>query len=305
MEKIAYGGWENCYRLSNGQVELIVTGDVGPRIIHLSFVGQENEFFVYEEWLGRTGDPEWLNYGGHRLWHAPEVASRTYAPDNSPVTVQEQGDCVRFIQPVEPTTGIQKEIELTLAADAARVKVLHRLRNAGRWAVELAPWALSVMAQRSVIIIPLPPRGPHDLQNLLPTSLLTLWPYTDLTDPRWTWGTKYILLRQDPAAQTPQKIGASVPTGWVACARDGHLFVVQFDFVPGAAYPDLGCNVETFTNGRMLEVETLGPLVRLEPGATVEYVERWSLFQGVPVPTCDADVEAHVLPLVRAASKVS
>lgn len=299
MEKIAYRGWENCYRLSNDQVELIVTGDVGPRIIHLSFVGQENEFLVYEEWLGRTGDPEWHNYGGHRLWHAPEVAPRTYAPDNSLVAVQEHGDFIRFIQAVEPTTGIQKELDITLVANAAQVKVLHRLRNAGLWAVELAPWALSVMAQGTVIIIPLPPRGAHNLQSLLPTSTLALWSYTDLADPRWTWGTKYILLRQDPTAQTPQKIGASVPAGWVASVRAGHLFVVRFEFVPGAAYPDLGCNVETFTNARMLEVETLGPLARLEPGAAVEYVERWSLFQNVPVPTCDADVETYIMPLVQ------
>ena len=43
MEKIAYRGWPNCYRLANGIVDLIVTGDVGPRIIRFGFAGDVNE----------------------------------------------------------------------------------------------------------------------------------------------------------------------------------------------------------------------------------------------------------------------
>ena len=29
---------------------------------------------------GKTGGSEWHIYGGHRLWHAPEVMPRTYYP---------------------------------------------------------------------------------------------------------------------------------------------------------------------------------------------------------------------------------
>ena len=32
VEKTEYKGWPNCYRVSNGEIELIVTGDVGPRV---------------------------------------------------------------------------------------------------------------------------------------------------------------------------------------------------------------------------------------------------------------------------------
>ena len=33
IEKTAWKGWPNCYRIANGEVELIVTTDVGPRVI--------------------------------------------------------------------------------------------------------------------------------------------------------------------------------------------------------------------------------------------------------------------------------
>jgi hypothetical protein len=191
-------------------------------------------------------------------------------------------------------------MDIRLAPDKARVEIVHRLRNNNLWQVELAVWALTAAAQGGRIIIPLPPRGSHE-GNLLPASSLTLWAYTDMSDPRWTWGTKYMMLRQDPTATTQQKMGAMTPDGWVAYARQGHLFVKKFDYVPGGRYPDWGCSVETFTNADMLEVETVGPLVDLPPGGVVEYVERWFLFRDVAEPKNDDDVDKAVLPKVQAA----
>jgi hypothetical protein len=302
LDKINYGGWPNCYRLANGLVDLVVTTDVGPRVIRFGFVGEENEFKEYEEMLGQSGGRQWRIYGGHRLWHAPEHIPRTYHPDNFPVQVEQHDGFVRLVQPTETTTGIQKELDLRLSPDAARVEVTHRLRNRGPWAVELAPWALSVMAPGGVAIVPLPPRGPHP-EFLLPASTIILWAYTDMSDARWTWGRQYVMLRQDGQATTPLKAGYTVPDGWAAYARDGHLFVVGLDYVEGARYPDLGGNVETWTDPDMLEVETLGPLTHLPPDGEVEHVERWSLFRDVPVPTSDADVDEHVLPRVRASQE--
>ena len=89
MEKFNYGGWENCYKLSNQKIELIVTGDVGPRIIRFGFIGQENMFKEYSNQMGVQSSKEWLIFGGHRLWHAPEGQPRSYFPDSEPVLVQE------------------------------------------------------------------------------------------------------------------------------------------------------------------------------------------------------------------------
>jgi len=176
--------------------------------------------------------------------------------------------------------------------------VTHRLRNKNLWTVEFAPWALSVMAAGGTAIVPLPPRGTHP-EVIQPLSTLALWAYTDMSDPRWTWGRKYVLLRQDDTAMTPQKAGAWVPDGWVAYVHSGHLFVKTFAPVPAASYADLGCSTEVFTNAEMLELETLGPLVRLQPDQMVEHVEHWFLLRAVPAPASDLDVDRHVLPQVK------
>jgi hypothetical protein len=303
MEKIEYRGWANCHRLSNNFIDLVVTADVGPRIIRFGFIDDDNEFKEFTEMLGTTGSSEWQIYGGHRLWHAPEAFPRTYYPDNEPIQVQQHDQFVRISQPAEPTTGIQKEIDIWLAPDVAHAAVTHRLRNTSLWAVELAPWALSVMAQGGVAILPFPPRGSHE-ENLQPASTLTLWAYTDMSDPRWTWGHKYVLLRQDPSATTPQKAGAMVSEGWVAYARRGHLFVKTFDAVPGVPHADLGCSTEIFTNDEFLEVESLGPLTTLQPGMAVEHTEHWFLFADVPLPRHEADVDRDVLPRIEKARRM-
>ena len=304
LDKVDYGGWPNCYRLANGVVELIVTTDVGPRIIRFGFVAQENEFREYPEMLGTTGGGEWRIYGGHRLWLAPEDRERTYQPDNSPIRLERGDGVLHLVQPIEAATGVQKEIDIRLSSDDARVVLTHRLRNVGQATVLLAPWALSVMAPGGVAIVPLPERRAHE-ETLLPTNTMTFWAYTDMTDSRWTWGRQYILLRQDPDAPSPQKAGFMVPDGWAAYARNDHLFVKTFQFRREMPYPDLGCSVEVFTNAEMLELETLGPLTNLPPAAAAEHVEEWRLFQGVPALNTEAAVEQSALPLIQRALRAS
>jgi hypothetical protein len=297
MEKISHLGWENCYRLANDTVELIITADVGPRIIHYGLVGQENEFKVFDDHVGRTGDKQWLSYGGHRLWHAPEVQPRTYYPDNAPVHIESYApNAIAVIAPVESTTGIQKEIRLSLDG-GSRVTVQHFMHNHNPWEVTLALWSITVMNPGGTSIMPLPPRGPHP-ENLQPTSRLALWAYTDMSDERFTWGQNFILLRQDSQKEYPQKFGALNTDGWLAYANHNHLFVKTFIPMAEAIYPDLGANAEIFTNSNMLELETLSPLEEFPPDTSLQHTERWYLFDNVLAPHSDADVEKAILPLI-------
>lgn len=295
-----YGGWQRAAHLKNGIVDLVITAEVGPRIIRFGFAGAHNEFHEAPDDMGQTGGDEWRIYGGHRFWHAPEHPERTYVPDNAPVTIEELDGIIRVTQPTEAATGLQKQLEIQLAPDTAHVAITHRLINHGVWTIQCAPWCLSVMAAGGKAIVPLPPRGEHP-RDLLPTSTLTLWAYTDMSDPRWMWGQKYVTLQQDASAANSQKLGASVPDGWSAHLRDGHLFVKCFTPVAGVAYPDLNSQVEIFTNTDMLELETLGPTLSIKPGASITFTENWFLFKDVPAVSDDASIDAAVLPLVQSA----
>ena len=54
IQKIPYGGWKNCVQITNDLVDLIVTSDIGPRIIRYGFIGQANEFCEIESARGLT-----------------------------------------------------------------------------------------------------------------------------------------------------------------------------------------------------------------------------------------------------------
>ncbi len=233
-EKTEYAGWKNCLRLSNGTVELVVTLDVGPRVIRFGFVDGQNLFKEFEEQVGKTGGDEWHSYGGHRLWHAPEVEPRTYFPDNRPVAYDWDGTTLTLTPPEEESNRLQLAMEITL----------------------------------------------------------------DMSDPRFTWGQKYIQMREDPSINVKQKIGALNTKGWAAYLLNGEAFIKHFPYQAGATYPDLNCNCEFYTEPGFLEVETLGPLAQIAPGETAVHPERWQISR-LDTDFSEASLDKDLLALVE------
>lgn len=298
IEKTAFQGWPNCYRITNGEVELIVTSDVGPRIMSYGFTGGQNFFWVQKDTAGKTGQPEWVARGGHRIWVGPEDVKYTYPPDNSTVAVRVEGGVLIATQPVEKETGIEKQIEVRLAPQGADVTVIHRLVNRTLMPLEYAAWALSMMAPGGRGVSGFPPRGTHP-EMLAPTNPLVMWAFSDLSDPRWTWLKKYFILRQDPNNATPTKIGHFNPHTFGAYFLNGELFVKQYEADPTKTYPDFGCSYETFTNADFLELETMGPLTKVPAGGTLEHVERWTLRRNAqPATWTDAELDRILLPVL-------
>jgi hypothetical protein len=281
IEKVEYAGWPNCYRMSNGEVEVILTTDVGPRVIRYGFAGSENVFVEFQEQLGQSGEKEWMARGGHRLWAAPEQIPETYALDNSPVEATVNGASITLLQPVEPETGLRKTMTVSLDASGSGVTVTHQIENTRPAARRLAVWALTQVAPGGMAIAAFPPRGSHE-EILLPTNPLTMWAYTNFADPRWNFTQKYLTLRNDPSNKEPQKAGLFNPKTVGAYLNSGTLFVKRSD-APGnsESYPDFGCSFETFTNHAFLELETLAPLVDLKQGESATHVEHWSLRRNV------------------------
>jgi hypothetical protein len=276
----------------------VLTSDIGPRIMRFGFVGGQNLFKEFPQTLGGSGEPKWVSRGGHRLWAAPEDPVKTYVPDNGPVAVEIQGETLIAKQPVEELTGLEKRMAVTLSAGGS-VEVVHRLRNAGPAAVHLAPWSLTMMAQGGIGIHGFPPRGVHP-RDLNPTNPLVMSAYTDLSDARWRFTRKYMMLRQDSAATSAQKLGSWNRKTFGAYLLGSDLFIKRYHAEGSPAdYPDFGCSFETFTNANMLELETLGPLTTLEPGAAVEHVERWTLHKNVRINDwTDDELDAVLLPLL-------
>lgn len=285
-EKINYDPYGSCIRMSNGIVELVLTLEVGPRIIRYGFCGKENMFLENSDMTVPFNDEtSWRIKGGHRLWHTPEKHPRNYVPDDEPIEWEETDKGVKLIQPLEKWTQIRKEMDITLSPDSTDVKIVHTLTNKGPWPIEMGIWAMSAMAAGGMVVVP---QGQKDT-GVECNRVVALWPYCDLRDERLYWGKDFIFMSQDVDAKVPFKFGISHEDGWAAYFKNGFMFLKQYTPIDGAKYPDYGSSFEAYTNEIFMEVETLSPLKIMQPDESASHIETWKLFDDMQAPKTEED----------------
>ncbi len=279
MEKIQFLNFQNCIRLTNDEIEIVVATEFGPRIIGYNFIGGENILGVHVDAKVETVLGVWKPYGGHRLWIAPENMPNSYTPDNSPVEYffDEQTNTIRLLQSVETITNTQKEITVTLDEKGSGVSIKHKITSLNRREIEIAAWALTIMREGGEVLIPNEPFAAYCPETLLPVRNLTVWSYTDFSDSRWQFDNDFIRLRVELEKSAPQKIGVLNKQGWVKYKLEDAVFTKRFSFQPQAVYPDMNSNIEIYTAGSFIEIETLAPIVKLATGGFTEHTEIWQL----------------------------
>ena len=266
---------EETLLLESAHLSVEVLTGAGPRIARLALAGSSENVLGEVPDIG--WDTPWWRFslrGGHRLWWAPENPPLTSAPDEGDLLVGEGANGLR-LERLEVQSGLRKMMEVELATDRAALTVRHCIRNEHKAAIELAPWAITILPLGGVALLP-QQRGPIEESEFLPNRALVLWPYSSVSDPRLELGDELVLVRA-AAAPAPFKVGYLNRAGWAAYLRGDVLFCKHFDPQAERAHADLNSNVEVYCNERMLELETLAPLARLEPGAEAMHEERWEL----------------------------
>ena len=244
IEKVNYQGF-NCYQLSNGDADVIAAADFGPRTLSYSLAGGKSVLGWHPDAAVETDLGTWKPYGGHRLWLAPENMPLSYAPDNEPVKVEKLGELSLSLTANIDAAGIEKRITLKLAETGSSLTVEHHLTNHGE-PREMSAWALTIMAPGGEAVIPNEPFAPYSGETLLPVRSMSVWSYTDFTDPRWTFADGEIRLRVDADRGNPQKIGVLNKQGWVGYRLNDLLFKKSFDHVEDAVHPDMNSNTEVY-----------------------------------------------------------
>ncbi|MBX3037287.1 MAG: hypothetical protein KF758_10305 [Anaerolineales bacterium] len=291
MQTQKFSGYE-CVELKNGDISLLVTQSIGPRIISLRFNDGENLLAELPNFITTRPDGKDFHfYGGHRLWHSPEHMPRTYVLDDQPVEIVGEKNSLRVSQQVEAETGIEKSIEIKLIEDKPQVIIHHTLTNRNLWEVEFAPWAITQFKPGGVAILP---QITEDA-GMLPNRSLALWSYADINSPHVTWGNEYILVRAE--MQTPFKIGFPNPRGWLAYWNHKTLFVKRATYHSNMNYYDFGSSSECYCNDKFLELETLAPITKLKPNESVTHTETWELYKDVDKPTDENSVKEIVTSL--------
>ncbi len=278
VEKVTYGNYGECIKISNGEKEVIATLERGPYIVRYAYVGEDNMFFedVENKYTNDVsaspfkGDT-WCVVGGHRLWLSPERHPRTYYPDDYEVkcTIVDNGAVLEA--PVQEWTYMQFTTCITMNEDGD-VDVKHTVTNHGAWATKIAPWTVTVCQTGGLCVIP---QNVTDT-GFFPNKWMCFWSYTPMNDERLYIGDKYITVDQKNMEKAA-KIGVLNEHGYMVYFVNDAAFVKKFDYVKGAEYPDHNCNCESYTCDGYTEMECLSPFTELDANETTTHCESWKL----------------------------
>ncbi len=283
LEVLTYMGLPSCIKLSNGIVDVIASTVVGPRILFYGPTSGSNVFGHFPDASKETELGTWKPYGGHRLWVWPEVFPATYAPDNNPIDHTAEGDFGLLLRQPIDKAGMQKQIRISMAPEGTSVRLEQTVTSHNLWPVDIAAWAISIV-DTGTSIVPRVPFQSHD--DYVPVSQpIALCAFTDLQDPRFTLGLKYLLLRGDPDRPDAQKLGLLNKQDWCAHLVNNLLFVKRFKHDEHAEYPDFGVNTEVYTEGSFQELELLGPHRVVATGDSLTLTEEWNVFTDVELAT--------------------
>jgi len=314
LRSATYKGW-NAYVLENDLVRVHVVPDIGGRVIQYA-LGEKAFFWVNPDLLGKTSprtglgpDGGWLNYGGDKLWPAPQgwdnehqwpgppgavLDGRPYRAETDPAA-----PAIRLTSRDDPQTGIRFSRRIRLHPRSTHVSVQAAMTNVDdeprRWGI----WAHTQLDAG---------RADGDEEY---NRLLRAW---CPINPRSKFERGYRVIfgkKDNPSFEADArrglltvsyryrvgKIGLDSHAGWVATVdgRTGHVFVQRFRYDPDKPYPD-GSSVEFWHNGVgrihaynkwmdmpddpaenpcVFESELLSPYARLKPGERFTWSYDW------------------------------
>lgn len=347
LTETVYRGWTaRC--LSNGLVEVHVVPEIGGRVVQFK-VGDKEFFWVNPDLAGKHSpesglapDGGWLNYGGDKLWPAPQgwdnprqwPGPPDAVLDGQPhafETLSAKGGkaALRLTSRDDPRSGIRFSREIRISRDSTRVEITATMKNIDtrprRWGI----WAHTQLDASA-------PGGRE------PNRLMKAWcPVHPCS--RFLEGYRVMFgAKGNPSFRTDWrrglvevsyryqvgKIGVDSPAGWVATVdgRSGAVFVQRFDFAPGREYPDHS-SVEFWHNGVgkihayhrdmefaddpdanpfVFESEVLSPFCELEPEESCTWSYTWlatNIGGDYPVLDCN-EAGVVVEPLQVGAARV-
>lgn len=344
LEPSTYKGWKTqCLR--NGIVELHVVPEIGGRIIQYH-VGGKEFLWVNPELAGRAPtasglgpDDGWLNYGGDKLWPAPQGwdgpeqwpgppdAVLDGQPHSFEALPSRSGEAaLRLTSRPDPRSGIQFTRVIRVFEKSTRVQVEVTMKNidtrARRWGIWTVTQLNAAAADGRQPNRQLRSWCPVQPRSAFPDGYQVLFGAKD--NPSFHVDRRRGVVQADYQYRVG-KIAVDSAAGWVATVdgQKGAAFVQRFTYDP-RPHPD-NATVEFWHNGAgtfhayhrdiespndpaltpfLVESELLSPFFGLQPGESASWSYEWQAANvggDYPVLDCtEAGVVAEPLRAVPA-----
>ncbi|HSN94964.1 MAG TPA: hypothetical protein VLR89_07880 [Anaerolineaceae bacterium] len=269
-----------------GGLEISFLSKGGPRIVGLRLNGSANLLAEVPGKIEETSHGTFHFVGGHRLWAAPEEKPLTYFPDDTKLRFIKNVDGFDLVGAPNTINGLQKEIHVTVDGGRGHVFLTHLLRNTGKNPINCAAWSITMLRPGGKAIFPTGTLAPNP-DNLLPNKHLSFWPYNRADDPRVQYKQDHLSIDMSIIDPKPGKWGTFNARGWMAYWLDGIVFCKNAANTSAGSYPDFGCNTETYICDTFIELESLGLMQQILPGAELIQNETWTLREGPEISSAE------------------
>lgn len=313
IQSVTYHDWK-AYLLKNDLVKLHIVPDIGGRVIQYS-LDDKDFFWINPDLYGRTSpetglgpDGTWLNYGGDKLWPAPQGWDNDQQWPGPPdavldgqpyqLKIEKDPQGIRLTSRDDPRSGIRFSRLICLEPHSTHVSVEATMTNIDnkprRWGI----WAHSQfdagIADGDTYNRQMRAWCPVNPQSRFATGYDVIFgkkdnPSFQVDDQRGLMKVSYLY--------RVGKIGMDSPAGWIATVdgRTGDVFVQRFSYEPEKEYPE-GSSVEFWHNGLgriyaynkwidmvdnrkknpyVFESEMLSPYASLKPGDSYTWRYDW------------------------------
>ncbi len=295
VRRMDFRGWKDSYLLTNGEVEVVVVPQVA-RIMKYAPVGGPNVLWVNPELVPEKtgGETEgldtwgWLNYGGYKLWPAPQKAWGWPPPaalDAGPCEAEVTDEkAVRLKGQPSEELGVRFDREIRLAPEGTELAIQQTMVNTGDEPVTWGIWEVTQVGSGCVAFVPL-----GEGAEYRPAEGETL-------DEQWQKVEGMLLAR--PAGASG-KAFISGPPGWLGCVRDELLYVKSFELASTPPpEPEAAREVYVGDQGYM-ELEVVGPEMTLQPGESASMTETWHLLPFEAAVEGDAELVRQIRATVE------
>ncbi len=290
IRSLTYGGWTGAQRLQNPTVTLTAVPEIA-RIMQFSLTGSPNLIWQNPALEGQLADPQqtqqgsWRNFGGAKLWVAPQSAWNStlgnwppdYEIDSAPcnVFVKDPHTLILEGQP-SPTKGVQYRREIGLVYQGA--DLIYTLTNVSDYPISWGIWMVFQAIPGGTVFLP----ATHDTQFWLDPQFSGL----EATRPEDLSYQKqdqvYVLDHAQSIHKT--KLFSISDQGWLAYWVADQVFFLLYDPDSAALYPKGEGSTEVFTDADYVELEHIGPLVHLDPDQSTSLQESWRILPAPDLP---------------------
>jgi hypothetical protein len=282
-----YRGWGDAVTLANPEVETVAVPGIS-RIIHLSLPGQSNLFHVNPEWAGKAQDPAmnatgiYRDFGGAKLWNAPQKDWRYawggWPPDltidSAPsVLTIAPGDAITLVGAASAAVGVRYTRRLALDGGAVLNDV--EMRCCADHPTSWGVWSVLCMRPEGTVYLPVPADA-------------RLWTgEAEKASPESYGWTRYgsVMVLGHPPAKGGQKLFCASSASWIGYLVDGQALFITYRAADAVPAPAGEAGSEIYACPDFIELEHIGRLETLQPGAVARFSERWHLRPGPTTAT--------------------